>query len=288
MEAILELTALQASAYLHHLHLGSGAPGTMAEFYARVMGMTSEPSAGGSYLLRGPARRLQFSPGEPKKLLQAGFALRDPVGLDGLHARAAAAGLSPRHAASPFFAPGAFAVTDPDGNEVAFGLAGDPPVSVPRSIRGPLQHLTLASRDIDALQAFYAGKLGFGVSDRVMSGGKMMTCFMRGNHEHHNVACFHQDRTGIDHHSYEAGEWDTIRDWCDHLATHDIQLMWGPGRHGPGNNLFIFVVDPDGNWIEISAELEVVHDRPVKEWPHEERTLNLWGRGILRAEAHEA
>jgi catechol-2,3-dioxygenase len=112
----------------------------------------------------------------------------------------------------------------------------------------------------------------------------MMTCFMRGNHEHHNLACFHQDRSGIDHHSYEAGEWDTIRDWADHLATQDIQLMWGPGRHGPGNNLFIFIVDPDGNWIEISAELEVIHDRPVKDWPHGERTLNLWGRAILRAE----
>jgi catechol-2,3-dioxygenase len=106
---------------------------------------------------------------------------------------------------------------------------------------------------------------------------------MRGNHEHHNLAVFYQDRQGVDHHSYEAGEWDTIRDWSDHLATHDIQLMWGPGRHGPGNNLFIFIEDPDGNWIEISAELEVVHDRPVKTWPHHERTLNLWGRGVLRA-----
>jgi catechol-2,3-dioxygenase len=106
---------------------------------------------------------------------------------------------------------------------------------------------------------------------------------MRGNHKHHNLACFYQDRTGIDHHSYEAGEWDTIRDWCDHFARHDISLMWGPGRHGPENNLFIFIKDPDENWIEILAELEVIHDRPVKSWPHEERTLNKWGRAILRA-----
>jgi catechol 2,3-dioxygenase len=59
----------------------------------------------------------------------------------------------------------------------------------------------------------------------------------------------------------------------------------GPGRHGPGNDLFIFIVDPDENWIEISAELEIIHDhdRPVKHWPHRERTLNQWGRAILRA-----
>ena len=116
----------------------------------------------------------------------------------------------------------------------------------------------------------------------------MTTCFMRSNHEHHSLACFYHDAPGldgqgIDHHSYEAGEWDTIRDWCDHLASKDIPLMWGPGRHGPGNNLFVFIADPDGNWIEISAELEVVHDRPVKIWPHGERTLNQWGRAIMRS-----
>lgn len=282
----MSLSALQASAYLHHLHLGSADPARLAAFYATAMEMTSQAQPGGAFMLRGPARRLLISQGAPKQLLQAGFALRDAAGLDGLHARAAEQGLSPAPAHSVFFAPGAFSVTDPDGNVIVFGLAAAEEPQHGHRLRGPIQHLTLASRDVDALQDFYAGKLGFGVSDRVMSGsGKMMTCFMRANHEHHTLACFHQDRTGIDHHSYEAGEWDTIRDWSDHLARHDIQLMWGPGRHGPGNNLFIFIVDPDENWIEISAELEVVHDRPVKHWPHAERTLNLWGRGILRAEA---
>ena len=279
----MSLTALQASAFLHHIHLGSPDPARLARFYADKMDMTAEAAPDGRTVLRGPARRLVVSQGEARKLLSAGFGLRDEAGLDGLRARAAEHGLAPADADSLFFQPGAFRVTDPDGNEILFGLAVE---EVPaRGLRGPTQHLTLASRDIDALQTFYATGLGFGVSDRVMSAsGKMMTCFMRGNHEHHNLACFHQDRTGIDHHSYEAGEWDTIRDWCDHLARHDTQLMWGPGRHGPGNNLFIFIVDPDDNWIEISAELEVIHDRPVKNWPHAERTLNLWGRGILRAD----
>jgi catechol 2,3-dioxygenase len=45
----------------------------------------------------------------------------------------------------------------------------------------------------------------------------------------------------------------------------------------------VFIADADGNWIEVSAELEVIYDRPTKEWPHEERTLNLWGPAILRS-----
>ena len=87
----------------------------------------------------------------------------------------------------------------------------------------------------------------------------------------------------MDHHSYEAGDWGYIRDWCDHFARHDIQLAWGPGRHGPGNNLFVFITDPDGNWIEVSAELEVVYGRGVGDWPQHPRTLNKWGRAIMRS-----
>jgi hypothetical protein len=61
-------------------------------------------------------------------------------------------------------------------------------------------------------------------------------------------------------------------------------VKWGPGRHGPGNNLFLFINDPDDNWVEISAELEIVNEtRPVWNRPHEERTLNKWGQAFLRS-----
>ena len=279
----MSLTALQASAYLHHLHFTTPQPERLATFYGEVMDMNVEVLAGGLWLATGPARRVLFSTGEANRLACAGFAVRDAEALTGLRELAEHMGLQPRTVASRLFQPEAFYVTDPDGNAVHFGLALSS-TSAPKGIRGPIQHLTLASRDIEAIESFYSGKLGFGVSDRVIrEDGKLMTSFMRGNHEHHNLACFFQDRQGVDHHSYEAGEWNTIRDWADHLASKGISLMWGPGRHGPGNNLFLFIVDPDGNWIEISAELEVVQDRPVKTWPHVERTVNLWGRGILRA-----
>ncbi len=282
----MSLTALQASAYLHHLHFTSPQPERLATFYADAMNMNVELLAEGvddPRLVTGPGRRVLFSLGEAKGLAHAGFAVRDAEALTGLRERAEQMQMEPRTVASRLFQPNAFAVSDPDGNILHFGLA-QASTAMPKGIRGPIQHLTLASRNIEAIEEFYAGKLGFGVSDRVIrDDGKLMTTFLRGNHEHHNLACFFQDRQGVDHHSYEAGEWDTIRDWADHLAAKGIPLMWGPGRHGPGNNLFLFIVDPDGNWIEISAELEVVHDRPVKIWPHAEHTVNLWGRGILRA-----
>jgi catechol-2,3-dioxygenase len=279
MDTDMSISALQASAYLHHLHLHSPDAARLARFYCDVMDMRAESLHGVGWLVRGPARRLLFSNGPAGSLAHAGFALRDRDGLEGLRARAEEKGLRAGHFATPFFREGAFSVTDPDGNVVVFGLAaGEPPA--PRGIRARIQHLTLATMNVRAIEEFYADKLGFGVSDRVLGDkGEVMICFMRGNHEHHNLACFYQDRQGIDHHSYEAGEWNTIRDWCDHFAERGVQLTWGPGRHGPGNNLFIFIVDPDGNWIEVSAELEVVHGRAVTLWPHADRTLNLWGRG---------
>ena len=286
----MSFSAMQASAYLHHLHVHSPEPERLARFYGEAMAMTVSALGEGVWLAAGPGRRMLFSSGQARKLKWGAFAVRDAESLHGLQQRATEKGLNPKPASSLMFAAGSFAVLDPDLNEIHFGLAlpSDPATpsqgTQPGGLRGPIQHLTLASRDVEAIEDFYANKLGFGVSDRVLNDqGKMMTCFMRGNHEHHNLACFFQDRQGIDHHSYEACEWDTIRDWCDHLSRRGVPVMWGPGRHGPGNNLFIFIEDPDGNWIEISAELEVVHDRPVKIWPHEERTLNLWGHGKLRA-----
>jgi catechol 2,3-dioxygenase len=280
----MSYSALQASAYLHHLHLHSPEPERLARWYGAVMKMEVASLPDGSWLTTGPARQVIFSKGPAKKLAHAAFAVRDEEALQRLREHAESTGASPQVLETPLLKAGSFSVSDPDGNIIYFGLAPSQEVRDRKGLRGPIQHLTLATKDVQAIEDFYAGKLGFGVSDRVVNkDGRVMTCFMRGNHEHHNLACFLQERQGIDHHSYEAGEWDTIRDWCDHFATENVQLFWGPGRHGPGNNLFIFIEDPDGNWIEVSAELEVVHDRPVKTWPHEERTLNLWGRGVLRA-----
>jgi len=277
-------TALEASVYLHHLHFCTPHPEALARWYGQVMDMDVEPIGDHLWWTSGPGRHVLFSKGKARTLAHAGYAARDAQSLAHLRERAEHAGISAVCVNTPLFQAGGFSVTDPDGNAIHFGLSLPQPAKRRKALRGPIQHLTLATLDVVALEDFYARKLGFEISDRVVNDqGKVMTSFMRGNHEHHNLACFYQHRRGVDHHSYEAGEWNTIRDWADHLAAHGIQLFWGPGRHGPGNNLFIFIKDPDENWIEVSAELEVVHDRPVKTWPHEERTLNLWGRGVLRA-----
>ena len=274
-------SAVNAGTYLHHVQLQSPDPAALAAFYAQAMDMTARPLSGSDWICEGPLRRVLFTPGIARKLGYSAFACRDAEGLAAVHAGAVAGGVEILPSPSPLFQGGAFAVADPDGNVVVFGL-GRPEVPT-KGLRGPLQHMTLATHDPLAIEAFYVDKLGFLPSDRVVAAdGAVNTIFTRSNHEHHTLACFRQDRQGIDHHSYEAGDWAEMKLWCDRMGELAIPIMWGPGRHGPGNNIFIFIEDIDGNWIEISAELEVVHDRPVKLWPHEPRTLNLWGRAIMR------
>merc|ERR1711965_454953 len=236
------------------------------------------------FICDGPSRKIIITKGENKTLSYAGMVCRNENNLNEFRKFLNQNELILKDHNSGFYKSGSFSVEDPDKNKICFGVLKDKNSNVLDGIHAPLQHLTFASEDVVSFQDFYQNKLGFQVTDRVTkNNGELATCFTTSNHEHHTIACFKSSKKGMDHHSYEVGDWNYIKNWCDHFALNNIKLMWGPGRHGPGNNLFVFIEDIDGNWIEISAELETVHGRPVKNWPQEERTLNLWGNAIMRS-----
>ena len=279
----MKQTALLAGAYLHHLCFESPNPEKLSDFYGKIMQMRPQSIGANAWLCSGKNRQILIKEGMKNRLEFAAFSCRDEEGLNLLKERVKEEGIEVINLQPDLFQNDAISIVDQDGHNISFGLS-KPNMNAESVLNGPLQHLTFSTLNVEKFVDFYVGKLGFCISDRVLhSNGNLATCFVRSNHEHHTVACFKSDKVGVDHHSYEAGEWNAIRDWCDHFASMNIELMWGPGRHGPGNNLFVFVEDPDGNWIEISAELEVIHDRPSKDWPQEERTLNLWGKAILRS-----
>ena len=269
---------------MHHLALESGDPDALAAFYARAFGYRIERE--GAFLLgRGPTRRLLFIAGRAKKLAFAAFELADAAELDRLRRRLDAAACPHEPFETPFFED-ALAVHDPDRNRFVFGLSK--PVGTGGDVAVPparLQHVVTASSNAETVARFFTDVLGFTLSDVVLDGDDgVRACFLRCSHEHHSFAVFQAAESRFDHHCYETRDWNAIRDWADHLAVERIPTRWGPGRHGPGNNLFLFVNDTDGNWVELSAELEVVsHDRPFGRWPHEERTLNSWGQGLMRS-----
>ena len=280
----MALNAVQANICLHHLEIKSSNPQRLAEFYSKVMDMKINKVTNQKFLCEGPDRKIIISKGKNKTLGYAGMVCKNKKNLERYKEFLKQNKCKINHFVSEFYQSGSFSLHDPDNNMICFGVSKKENTFVTKGINAPLQHLTFASKDVEKFQNFYHKKLGFQVSDRVVkSNGELATCFMTSNHEHHTIACFKSSQNGIDHHSYETGEWNNIKIWCDHFAQNNVKLMWGPGRHGPGNNLFVFIEDIDGNWIEISAELETVNGRPPKNWPQEEKTLNLWGNAIMRS-----
>lgn len=136
---------------------------------------------------------------------------------------------------------------------------------------------------------FYSESLGFAISDNVRTAagedaGDLRACFLRTDPLHHALALFKSPVAGFDHQAFESPSWEHLKQWADHMAAERIEIAWGVGRHGPGNDTFFMIRDLDQNLVEISAELEVcLPTRPAGEWKHEERTLNLWGKAILRS-----
>ena len=278
--------ALHAS--LRELSLRSPDPAKLADFYRRGLGYRFTRDEHG---LLGDAadRRLRIVEGAARTLDYAGFALASADEADALRARLHDAGVPFRVQAWPGFGAAAIRFQDVDGNGFVFGAPedeADAPIDGETSRRpARLQHVVFATTDIERLLDFHLRVTGFALSDRVVDAEDgLRTAFLRCSGEHHSLAMFTASEHRLDHHCLEAGDWNLIRDWGDHFADERIPLQWGPGRHGPGNNLFMFVHDLDGNWVELSAELEqVLPDRPVGKWPHEERTLNSWGMGLLRS-----
>ena len=282
----MTLNAITSGAYLHHVAFESSDPKRLASFYADNMDMEMEKISDDEFRCEGPLRRFVAVRGEDKKLAYAGLACQDQGVVDAIRDNAQSNGVKIENNVSPYFDDGAFCVTDNDGHVICIGVAKELTTSYLQKdgIHAPTQHLTFATQNLPAFKEFYVDKMGFFLSDRVLhDNGDLATVFTTTNHEHHTIACFKSDRTGVDHHSYEAGTMENIKKFCDRFAANDVLLTWGPGRHGPGNNLFVFYTDPDGNWIEISGELETIYDRETIDWKQHPRTLNKWGKAILRS-----
>lgn len=270
-------------ARLHHLRRDSAEPERLARFYGELLGDHVAPLAAGEWLVQGHGRRMVVGRGAPGAVPYFALALRDAAQLAAYAAALASLGIAQEPSPSPLFAEGAFAVADPDGRRIVFGL----PVRATGSesaLPARLQHFVCASERVPAMLSFYRDSLGACESDRVLEGEEIAAVFLRSDPEHHSFATFRAPESRPDHHSYETGSWNAIRDWADHMAKLRIPLWWGPGRHGPGNNLFFMIEDPEGHKVEFSAELELMtQEAPFRTWPHEQRTLNLWGSAWMRS-----
>ena len=279
------MDTLQTStpARLHHLHLTSGNPGRLSQFYARLLEYSPSQAEDGTYMLSGGQRQLLISGGPDCAVSYTAFAVENVEKLEKLRNRLTAALGKVESVRSPLFSEGSFAIHDPQGRRIVFGTARRQ--SHPDARPGRLQHAVFQTTELQPLLEFYVDKVGFAISDKVLNDdGSLAVFFIRSDDEHHSLAFFLGSKNELDHHAYETGGWNDIRDWGDRFAAERIPMFWGPGRHGPGNNLFFMVNDVDGNKLELSAELETMKpDQAPRVWPNTEYTLNSWGSAWMRS-----
>ncbi len=137
-------------------------------------------------------------------------------------------------------------------------------------------HVNIKSLDPITQRDFLAEIFDFRVSDRI---GHDVAFFMRCNNEHHGVAVFKNDRVGLHHHAWQTQGIEDLGRLGDRLARRGARLAWGPVRHGAGDNIAAYFVEPTGAVIELYTDLELVFDpeRPERLWDeNDDYWINQW------------
>ncbi|MFB4295147.1 VOC family protein [Actinomadura sp. NTSP31] len=129
------------------------------------------------------------------------------------------------------------------------------------SIPVRLSHVVVNSPDVARTQAFYERHLGFALTDSLTHPhmGDLMK-FMRCNPQHHSLAIAQGPHTSLHHVSFEMRGLDEYMRGTGRLLRAGVRKIWGPGRHMAGDNTFSYFLDPHGNTVEYTTELEVLDE----------------------------
>jgi len=139
-----------------------------------------------------------------------------------------------------------------------------------------LTHAVLNSADQEASERFAVEKLGFIVSDRTAH-----MRFLRCNRKHHCVAYAKSALPSLNHIAFEMKDVDAVMRGIARMREAGYEAVWGPGRHGPGNNVFGYFIAPWGGVIEYTAEVSEVGDDyrvgTPEDWKWPPGRIDHWG-----------
>ena len=154
-----------------------------------------------------------------------------------------------------------------------------------------LGHVAFHVADVKRSTDFYCEVLGFRVSDWM---GDFFS-FLRCGPDHHTINLVETGSNRHFHTAFELRDWSHLQTACDFLSLNGYKILWGPGRHGIGHNLFAYHRSPNGLITELFAELDQMKDEELgyfdprpwhrdfpqrpKVWPKDPASANLWGPG---------
>lgn len=270
--------------HLRSIAISAQDPAELLPFYEETWGLQQVGTTeAGEVQLRGRGAEhhlMSLVPGDGHSMERIGLGAAGPAEVDALAQRLARSGVE--LVAGPGARQddaGGYAVSfrDPEGRlvEVSADLvAHDGDTERPF---GPdrLSHVVLNSTDLKASQAFWTDVLGFEVSDEYEDDQMI---FLRCNTKHHCVVLAPGEWTSLNHVAFEVVSGDEVMRSLGRMRKAGFESIWGPGRHGPGGNVFAYFVDPVGNVIEYTAELiEVGEGWEPQVWERSPGNADVWG-----------
>jgi len=148
-------------------------------------------------------------------------------------------------------------------------------------------HVVLNTPDLDRITTFYTSVLGFRVSDW----SERQMVFLRTESKHHNISFNVAPHASVNHVAYLVSGVDELMKAVSDMRKHGFEPGWGPGRHGPGNNIFSYFKDPFGYVAEYTSDIDYIADEAKHEpktWPRSPESMDRWGGGPPSPELREA
>jgi 2,3-dihydroxy-p-cumate/2,3-dihydroxybenzoate 3,4-dioxygenase len=178
----------------------------------------------------------------------------------------------------------------PEGELFRFLVgATDVPAMQGQDLPVKLTHVVFNSTDAEKTADIAEAVLNFRVSDRTKG-----MVFVRCNDSHHSTAFARAGFSSLNHIAFEMADLDGVMRGIGRLRDHQMTPAWGPGRHGPGANVFAYFIAPFGAVIEFSTAVEkITEDYPVgapEDWTWPANRIDQWGtsdkdfQGLRQAE----
>jgi catechol 2,3-dioxygenase len=117
---------------------------------------------------------------------------------------------------------------------------------------------------------FFIDVLGFKRSD-----SSHLMEFLRCSADHHSIAIFRNSGPSLNHVAYEVPNIDGLMRGTGRVKNNGFEIEWGVGRHGPGNNVFSYFIEPDGFVTEYTTELDQIDDAT-----HVPQDGDYWARTV--------
>jgi catechol 2,3-dioxygenase len=172
-----------------------------------------------------------------------------------------------------------FGFQDPEGRNFAVvsEVADHTDTVSSPDVPAKLSHVNLNCRDNEASFGFMARALGFRLSDQTRQ-----FRFIRCNADHHSLVLGFNDNANLNHIAFEMPDLDAVMRGVGRMRDHGYPVEWGPGRHGPGNNVFAYFCGPGDLPLEYTSEMQQVAadfspSRKPEDWKWPPGRVDHWG-----------